>query len=274
MRPEEENEMRIAIVCLSAGLVCAGSAVAFQNASDDASDAVYDNGWQNGDDGGSGWSGGWELTSYVSAQGSAALQNLATSTGNGGGDIDTAGRAFHLSASGGGESSAVRYLTAPLAVGEVVGFDIDATSVPGVGTAEMNLLGSGPARLRVGQISSSIDVMDLAGLHQSGILANGDPVRAQITLTGADTYSATLTPLVGSPVTISGTLLGSGSIDYLGFDVSQPGVATREMYFNRITVPEPAGTELATCAFGALAFVARRTRRKCHWWDRDAASHV
>lgn len=250
--------MKIAIAMVVSCLVSSSAASAVQNASDNAGDVAYDDGWQNGDDGGTGFGGGWELVDYTGNPGSAAGQDLASSTGNGGGEnVDTGGRSFRLTASGNGESVATRPLANALAVGEAIGFDLDVAPLAG-GLGSVILAGAGPARLVIGATDTSYYVTDSTGSHSLGIPIDGEAIGVRVTLTGADSYSLGATPAVGSPVSRSGTMTSSGPIDHVTFDVYAPDATERTLFFNRITVPEADGWLAATLPITILGLLGAR----------------
>jgi len=184
-------------------------------ASDNASDPAYTGGNFNGANGGSG------LVAWVVSPAnntSNAQWFIGSSTTNGynpptGGIDSTGGKSWGSFAKNGATGTAIRVFSSGVLLtgqtfsldmdngyvesGSSVGFDLQNTS--GQTLLEINYIGANPG--------GSYGSIDGTGAHSLGVPYTDGGVHAQITLTSASTYSASLKPTSGSVVNFSGTLL-------------------------------------------------------------------
>lgn len=249
------------------GLLLLGTpAAAFGPASDYASGDAYDDGWIDGDDGGVGWPGEYPWTFNPTVAPLTVETSTANGDGdsNGDGDIDTDGRAFTLVALNSSLSAAVRFLyPVPLQVGERVAFDFDAVGAGALYFASCSLVeytGTPQERwaLQVAGDRTQYAFVDATGTNDMGVPLSDEGVHVEFDLTGADTYTARVTPLGGATTERSGTLGGAGDIVSFQCTIGGGGSGTYKAHFNSIVVPEPGATASALAAALALTLAGRR----------------
>lgn len=247
-------------------VLIASPAGAAQLAFDNASQPAYSDGWQTGDNGGSGF-GPWQITL------NGGIVGVGTSTANGDaklptGDIDSAGGlAWSMSSARVvGRPVAVRPLVGALAVGQKLSFEVDGLDAGANSDGFVVLVGNA-ADVRWGLTIHSLATH--AGTDTSGytLVAERTPegMHVDFTLTGPDTYAASVRVLDGSdPVLLSGTLDGAAgpAIDQLSFAVGPSFAPVDAFYANNIAVtPEPGTGLLALVGVGMLAVCPRRSQR-------------
>jgi hypothetical protein len=257
------------VACLAWVSLLATSAHASALASDAADDAAYAAGWTQGSNGGSGWSGGWSFATS-NAQPGDTDHFIGSSTlngngdGDGDGDIDTAGKAFGLSARSSASVNAYRTLTGTVAVGDAVTFDLDAEQQGGNAFATVNLLGGGSIRLdfRMSGGFANYVVFDASGFSDTGVPVSDEGVHVVLVVTGANAYELRITPRGGSTTTSTGTLLAGAAIDVFRFTAQGDGTGTlRQSYVNSLRVPEPGCFAAAAAAIAGLGALQRGRRR-------------
>jgi hypothetical protein len=273
--------MKKTLLALVATLSALSLAHAANIASDDQTQTAYDDGWTTGDNGGTGF-GAWTLTT-TSGDGGQNGHFIASSTGNadgldngtvGGvasdGDIDTGGEAWGMYANSGQTAGAVRPLSGgSLSVGQTITLDfdngyIDNGSVVGIGL--QNSSGENVWEAFFVGGNSSYQFNQSGGVTNTAVGYTDEGLSIAFTLTGASTYSATITTLGGASDTISGSLLspaGGSSVDQIRiFNFNAGSGGSANVYANSLQViPEP--TTMAMMGIGlAGAFLARRRRQK------------
>ncbi len=185
------------------------------SAADNASDPVYSGlGNINGLNGGNGYTA-WTASPVTNSSQSGWF--VGSSTNNAGGHtggIDSAGgKSWGGFANNGAVASATRLLASgPMAVGQTFSMDMDNGFVESGGTVGFGLQNASGQNLvqvyYVGNDSSnSYKSADSTGQHNLGVPWTADGLHLQIILLTAGTYSGTLTPVGGSPVSFSGALL-------------------------------------------------------------------
>ncbi len=252
--------------CLGFGLVIAAAAPLYAApiaASDDANNAVYDDGWDLSDD------GGVEFDSWVELN------------GGGGRFLETGGRQVTGTRSFGIFSGSSRYdIARPLERAAVDGtytvfarFDVNnnaGESGFSLKTAAGSAFNDSNAILRFGLIGNSLndtivvnggtETLDVSGADNS---VTGDTIRFDLTFdTAAGTYSLTGQNFDdGVTNTVSGSLVGSGPVSFLGFGNANTGGGQNLIFdglaMSATAVPEP----LSAGAAGLLGLIALRRRR-------------
>lgn len=160
----------------------------------------------------------------------------------------TAYRAFNTSLTNAGSTFNLSFEHGSIANPGSVGFALRNGNVTGSGNREV---GSRLAVYFEGG-DGNLTVADASGAHEiPGLGFTFFGYDTAFALTGADTYSLTVTRYTGAgiqdaPITVTGTLAGSGSIDSFSifnwnYSASTDG-ANHDAYFNRLaySVPEPA----------------------------------
>ena len=241
-------------------------AAAFGPASDFADAAAYQDGWIDGDDGGTGWPAAYPWTFSPTN----APFAIASSTSNGDGDsngdddIDTNGKAFQLVALNASTAYAVRFLDPiPLLVGERVAFDFDAVGTGSLYYASCSLMeyvGTPQQRwaFHVAGDATNYAMIDAAGMNSIGIPITDEGVHVEFDLTGANSYTAHVTPLGGAAVERSGTLAQSGDIVAFLCAIGGGGAGNYSAFFNSVVVPEPGSLVSALAAVATLALLGKR----------------
>lgn len=182
-------------------------------ASDNASDPVYASGNLNGANGGSGF-GAW--VSSPSGNTATAGWFVGSSTNNGflpSGGIDDGGKSWGAYANSNATASAVRpFASGNLVTGQTFSVNMDNGWVEAGDSVGFDLQNSsGQTLLEISYVgfnaASSYGSTDGTGPHSLGVPYTDGGVHVEITLTSATTYSATMTPVGGSTVSFSGTLI-------------------------------------------------------------------
>jgi hypothetical protein len=257
---------RVLVAAIAA--IAFGASPASALAIDAASDPAYDVGWQDQGGGGEGWAEPWMLVGSGFSVASSATNGDGDGDANG--DIDTDGRAWGLTvpAAEGVESRASRRFAIPLAIGERIAFDMDTDAAAAGGFAGFELRSPGGVRLRVGWVgdSASYVVADGGVVAPLALPYTDEGLHVEFTLTAFNDYTLVVTPLGGSPVSISNFLNltgGDEDIDTIELYGIGDGVAARQHFFNSIAVPEPdasLGGAAALASGGALTRLRRRLR--------------
>ena len=249
----------IFVVMLALCLASFGSVSAQTIAYDDAGDAVYDDGSFAGDNGGFGF-GPWSLNAYngghfvwTSTQNGNAGPwdcNNNYNDPNGDWDIDvTRGNGDHVAWgfwANDGISEAWRPLSSPLSVGQGINLAMDNGYIKDwgpYGTVGFGLQnGSGQNLLEVYFVGgqSNYTVNDGAGPNDSGLGFTDQGLTVEFTLTGASTYSITLTRLFdGVSATVTGNLMNPGDqtiAQIRMFNADGGPDCFRNLYFNSLEV--------------------------------------
>jgi len=228
---------------------------------DAADDPAYDDGWQPGDDGGSGFAaGGWSFDAFHPEN---TGHDLASSTLNGDadedGDLDTNGRAWRIHAGSNARIYADRAFAAPLPFATPLTIEIDTDAQPLYGGTGFEL-SSDPAYASTfaayvlstgnwGVVWPSTSAVD------TGVPANGEPVRFAFTRIGEFQFRLDVTPRGGATRTVFGGV--GNDLSHLRL-VNSGGNPLRELFFNKITVPVPGGAAAVGAALASLAACARR----------------
>lgn len=225
-----------------------GSAVAGYAASDNAADPAYGAGWADGSNGGSGWGGTWLL---LHNGGGFFVGNSAV---NGRGDVNTppgpAGRAWGIS---GSAANANRQFRGPMTSGDSFSIDFTNGAIGSPGFQGWELIDYGfELQFEFDTVwgMSDYEVVDESGPgrhtaeRDSGIPVTNQGLHCVFTLTGNDTYSLAVTPLVGvATTTITGMVLPTDNIPINAVVIENGEAATDPagpLYFNNIRLtPEP-----------------------------------
>jgi len=219
---------------------------------DNASNGDYLlDGWQTGDDGGSGWGAAWSLvtTNIVNAGhyvGDSRNNSFGNDT-NGDGDINTAGvKAWGMYANNGASAEAFRRFGWPLQRGNTFSLDMDNGWVSGGGVVGFALQNhqSGSTLLEVLFLGNNptYSIQDSRGFISTGLPWTDEGIRARITLTGTNTYSAYLRRLQDNvSVTITGITMASSGlpIDRVRlFNYQAGGGSEYDLFFNRLAIDD------------------------------------
>ena len=224
-----------------------------QVAADQADDGAYPAGtWPDGSNGGTGFDV-WTL--IVEASPAALFKASSTTNGDGDtggdGDIDTSGEAWVLSAQGpSGFAAAIRPFAGPLQVNETFSLQMDNGLVESgagqfVGFQLQNDAGELLFDFSFSGGNTFYAIVDGSGTFFTTIPFTDEGLEVALTLTGASTYSVTLTPLDGalSPQVIASSLptpAGGTAMTrvLLLNDRSGPGPA-HDVFFNRLQITSP-----------------------------------
>jgi hypothetical protein len=272
------NTLSLSILAMAGTLVVGPATIRASNiASDNAADAAYSGGIINGQNGGTGFSN-WVQVAQNGPSGSGSFIGDATQNGNipSGGGINTSGKSWGTYGNSGNTEVLYRNFTGgSLGVGQtfslaldngwintgnVVGFVLRGgtdTSSKNNGERLEFLFVGGNANYSIATNSTSQLVDTGVGWTDGGLVVN-------FTLTGADTYSLSITGLAShASATISGVLggvTGSGIDSVALYNQNAGGGANYDMYFNQMAiVPEPATVTLV--GFGLLSvFLVRRRK--------------
>jgi hypothetical protein len=266
-----------ALVAAAAIITWATPGHASNAASDNAADPAYIGGTIDGQNGGTGFSN-WVQVAQNGPGGSGSFIGDATQNGNipSGGGINVGGKSWGLYGNGGNTEVLYRDFTGgSLSLGQSfsIGMDngyIDSGNVAGfilrngVDTSNKNngqrfefLFIGGNADYYIATNSTSPLIDTGVGYTDGGLLLN-------FTLTGADTFSLSITGLTsGANTTITGALGGtSGSgIDSVALYNQNAGSGNHyDVYFDQmaITVPEPATAALVAAGLLGAMLIRRR----------------
>lgn len=257
----QKSVLAVAIATLSL------SAFGANPANDNASNPIYNDGWDNSDNGGTGF-GAWVLSTGVSNS-SFFIGSSAQNAGGSSGNIDVGGKSFGIFANNAQTAAdAIRPLTGgSLSVGQTITLSIDSGFIQTGGAQGFGLQTSaGANRLEFffSGGSNSFSLTDNSGTNASGVQFTGNGLAISFTLTGADTYSMTVTPNGGSATPFSGTLAGtagSGIGQMRFFNFNGGTNSDSNFYVNNLAVvPEPSTISLLAgpAILGAFMFVRRR----------------
>jgi Bacterial Ig domain len=213
------------------------------DAADNSSNSDYGNGWQTGDNGGSGF-GSWTLTT-TSGNVNDNGHFIGSSTGNGNGDgnadgdINVSGAAFGLYANSGNTAGAIRPFGA-LQVGQTISLRMDngfisTSSTVGFGLRDASNVNRLEFYFTGG--NSFYRVSDSAGVNNTTLGFSDEGMNVSFTLTGANTYSLTVSQLVGGSQTITGTLSAGGPITNLRlFNFNAGSGSASDAFFNSLAI--------------------------------------
>ena len=175
------------------------------------------------------------------------------------------GKSFKLVALNDALGYAIRFLDpVPLLIGDRVAFDFDAVGSGSLYFASCSLMeniGTPQQRwaFHVAGDAANYAMKDSSGLNSIGVPITDEGVHVEFDLTGADSYTARVTPPGGATIERSGTLASSG--DIIGFlcAIGGSGTGTSSAYFNSVVIPEPGALASALAAVAALAAIAKRS---------------
>lgn len=257
--------------------IIASTATASTPASDNAADPAYNSGWTDGSNGGSGWGGPWSISAYGGAgtffTGSSTTNGVGDPDGDG--DINTprsaVGRAWGMTAPYPDQVAAFRPFNGPLAVGQTFTIEMDngSDSFQSGNEVDWGLYDGGDTEFRFFADPGFTDYYIFDGRDARGgpIIHTGVPktdqgIRCAFTLTGSDSYSLAITPLIAgaSTTTITGPLIFGGPIDHVTLaDNSGGSTSQQAVYFNNISITPEPGT-LSVLAVGTVTLLRRRAR--------------
>ena len=284
---------RVATVCVVGIASAWSSAVSYAAllAADSATNAPYDNGWQAGDNGGFGF-GAWDFTgTYATPVGQTTdifshpnnlgrawtLYNADAPPGPGGGtDIAQAGRAIPGGLSPGQTISVV--VDNPTERRFFRGYTVRFNT----GGGNTVYAGVPQSRLAVGTFEYFTNGKWYAtGTGGNPTLFDVDTnrgMRIDFTLTGADTFNLSMTPLNNPAIAYSksGTLDGSGPINWVEFELFNTDSdyypthtitgGETDFYISNMqisgVIPEPTSAALMLAGGGAAAGLVRSRRRR------------
>lgn len=264
--------MKAFSLAVTAIIICVSSALASNVASDNAADTAYDDPypqWITGDNGGTGF-GAWTLNTAGNGgffTGDSTQNGFVPSGG-----INTAGRSWGMWANsdpGPAEIVAYRGFTGgSLSIGQTFTIDMDSGWNDGV---QGFVLRSGTdtssknngARFEFLQISGQGYSVFGSVFTNTAVGWTDGGLRISFTLTGADTYSVTITGLVsGASQTLTGTLGGTGGagIDSVAlYDENINSGGNFDLYFNSMAViPEPSTLVLVLAGVVGVWSMRRR----------------
>ncbi len=218
-------------------------------ASDSAAAATYATDLANGANGGSGFSA-WALTPNPDT-GTAGFFTFTSADNGGAATIDTSSLSWGLFANSVATASAVRPLTTAMKVGDTFRIKLDNGNVAATRSVGWGLRSSGTNRVEFIFAGGGTEYqrIDNAGTNAiTGFSFTNQAVDYAVTITGTNTYSATITPVSGGPFTVNGTLAASGSINELRvYNFSAGGAPADNLFANSISVTDNAPT-LSTLA--------------------------
>ena len=235
---------------------------------DDASHPAYNAGWTSGTNGGSGF-GPWTLVPTQNSNTGGFFVGSSANNGDGGGqaapatDIDVAGESWGVYSNTGSISEARRPFTGALSVGQRLRFGFDNGWIDDGGTIMFMLTGAEDRlsfRFEGGRQNYQLD--DNSGPIDTGVPFTDEGMLVDFLLTGADTYTLTVTPAGSAPKVFSGTLMGTAGtgieqIEFLNGNAGSFG--QRDFFINSLAiVPEPGAIAVAAVAAGLLV---RRRRQ-------------
>ena len=273
---------KLIVLLTVAVLMVARNSSATIIATDNASDAVYSPAWTTGDNGGSGFNA-WTLRTSSGGQDGFNGQFIGTSANNGNGtttpNIDTTGsKAFGEYGNSGNNAVGFRGFGVSLALNSTFSWSMDNGNIDN-GNAVGLVLRNGNASANVGDFNNGLrfeflflggdagyTYNDNGGLHSTGIGFTSTGLRLGFTLTGANTYSLSVSNLASGVVSlVSGTLAGSGSVDSFSiFNNNAGGGGAADAFFNSFevnAVPEPSTVMLWATGVATLYYGRRRNRQ-------------
>ncbi len=214
------------------------------NAVDHGGDPAYASAWNNGSNGGNGF-GSWELSTDFNNP-----ANGGHFMAEGQGNLDVGPRAWGLYANSGDVSYAARPFAAPMQVGQTFRARIDNNAIQNGGRIAVDLQNAAGEWLWYFDFVGGADFYTLS--DQSTTIPYTDQgLEIAVTLTSPTTYSATITPLAGSPQTLTGDLrnIADQTVTTAVFLNQNAGFdEASNFYFNDIAIVAENPPGPATCS--------------------------
>lgn len=160
---------------------------------------------------------------------------MLSNSGSGGHFVDHGGQ-WGMWANNGGEAVAVRPLSASLAVGQTFAFRMQNRWVDYGGSVGVDLRNAqGDARWYI-TLSGGQPGYEIAG-QPNALPYTTAAIDVELTLTGANTYSAKITAGGDEPITLTGSLQGSGDIQqFRAYNSNAGETSNRDFFVNDLRV--------------------------------------